>query len=217
MRFCTTFILLALCLCAYAAEDVRAPKEPTEPFIDSMDDAAEASADGKNSTTVVTNAQTQKRQARWRIRAFYVDGRMVEGLASFAYTEYVTDFFEGQNRYYRKLSLAETASIRVNRWKPVLSKAEEDRQLYYFMPELYRIIARDGEIYRLDKRMKMLDMVELSTQRGNTRIYMYFADYWLGEEEEEGQWENSGSRDFDYNAVHPNPETVYRIDFIAEE
>jgi len=141
---------------------------------------------------------------------------MVEGLASFAYTEYVTDFFEGQNRYYRKLSLAETASIRVNRWKPNLSAAEEGRQLYYFMPEIYRVIARDGEVYRLDKRMKMLDMIELRTQRGNTRVYTYFADYWLGDEDE-GQWENSGSPDFDHNATHPNPATVYRIDFIAEE
>jgi hypothetical protein len=169
-------------------------------------------------TTVTTNAETPRRLTHWHVRVFYVDGRMIEGVVALAHTDYVIDYTENGNRFYKRLSIAETASIRVNRWKPQIASGDERRTLYFFMPELYRIIARDGEVYRLDKRMKMLDSFELRTPRGSTRVYLYFADYWTGaSKEDDGQWENSGSRNFNHNNTRPHPETVYRIDFISEQ
>jgi len=209
-------ILLALFLSVFSLYGIQPPNEPKEPDFTAPDPAPDQGEEApKNTTAVVTNTITSGKPADWRVRVFFIDGRMLEGVTSLGYSEYVVDFVENGNKFYKKLSLSETASIRVNRWKAVHSESEEERELYFFMPELYRVITRSGEVYRLYKRMKMLDTIDLATQRGNTRVYSYFADYWLGTEDK-GQWENSGSEEFDYNDTHPNPQTVYRIDFISE-
>jgi hypothetical protein len=205
----TLFFILAAAFLVYGLEEPREPRVPEAQFPGSETTAT-------NYTSVSTNqVVTPARAAKWRVRVFYVDGRTLEGVAEFAYTDYFIEFDEQKTKFYRKLSLAETASIRVNRWKGVLSSGDEKRALYFFMPELYRVITKGGEVYRLDKRMKILDTLEITTARGTARVYTYFADYWSGTEEY-GQWENSGSAEFGYNDTRPHPETVYRIDFIAE-
>lgn len=185
--------------------------EPVLPRAPSLPDNSMSQAP-TNRTQIVTNPSTVTADYRWRVRVWFVDGRSLEGEVLFPFNEFMVDQILDGRRFYRKITLAEMTSIRVRRWVPQ-AKTSPGRQLYYFMPAIYRIIPKTGSDLHLDKRMKMLDSMEVRTPAGKTRVYAYFADYWIGHTDD-GHWENSGSRDFAWNNTRPNLKTVYRIDFL---
>lgn len=199
-----------LCALLFAAALLEAapiePRLPKEPVI--ADDAVRP-----NGTTVRTNAPDPVKGFPCRVRIFFVDGRKYEGQIVLPFDRFMVTHTDGRLAFIRELKLPEIASIRVIRWKPELSRKSR-RSLYYFYPETYRIIAVDGAEFRLAKRLKMLDSVDLVTRMGSSRVFAYFADYWIGSTDD-GHWENARSRRFDYNNTRPNSGIVYRIDFLA--
>jgi len=197
--------LLAAALNAYALRDPVSPRLPVLPAGAGTDEVT-------NRTVVVTNPQAARPVYRWKVRVWFVNGGSLTGSADFPFGEFVVDHTLDGRRYYRRLTLAETASIRVRRWDPQ-ARSSRGKQLYYFLPAVYRIIPRSGAELHMDKRMKMLDSIDVTTASGVTRVYSYFADYWVGGSND-GYWENSGSRVFASNRTRPHPQTVYRIDFL---
>ena len=211
--------VVSVSLWATGSQGLRMPTAPNAPRAPTVvtNQAPVRVASATNAAQSNVRDGITRQFTDWKVRIFFVDGRMLEGTVSLEVSEYIVDFTINGIRFHRNLSFSETASIRVNRWVPMPSTAErvegQSGTLYYFMPELYRIIARDGEVYRLDKRMKIFDTFVLHTPRGNTRVYSYFADYWIGTEGD-GQWQNSGSKDFNHNNTRPHSGAVYRIDFL---
>jgi len=211
VRLVSFFPAVCLVLLACPLGAVLDPVTPRLPVIPN------GSGDGQetNRTTIVTNPQAPATGTRYRVRVWFVNGSSLEGSAVFPFSRYTVEQTIGGRRYYRTLTLDETGSIRVRRWVPVIMSSQ-GKELYYFLPGLYRILPKTGTELVLDKRMKMLDSFDIATPAGVTRVYSFFADYWIGRRED-GHWENSGKRDFFWNNSRPHPGTVYRIDFLGRQ
>lgn len=202
MRRIVTFALVAAVAASVPAAlaGVTGPKDPNTPKIRDFDD---------NTSSSRTN-ETPKGRA-YPVTVHLAGGKTVNGSIRVEFDSFRVRHTADGFTWDKELRFDELAELRIVYWKAEKSKSSAE-QLYYFLPARYVAVTADGSRIPLATRLKELDSFLLHSGYGTTRLFAYFADYWVGSEDD-GYWKNAKKRQFDWNSTHPNQAVVWRIVF----
>jgi len=197
-------ILILVIIAAPLSVAVKAPVAPGAPTVKGS----------SNSRPLYNPSGSNKpNSGLFHVIVHLADGRTARGRVLLPQTVFRIRQTVNGFRYLKTIPLSELRSLSILSWQPLSrGAAGSGRTLFYFLPSTFELITEGGRTL-IKQRLKQFDALLLSSRYGSTKVYGYFADYWVGTGRN-GRWLNSGSRNFCYNARHPDPACLVRIVFL---
>ena len=201
---------------------VDEPTEPIPPTVETLELVQSPESTTSNETNQTDNSSendpnyemVEKTVYEYSATVFRRDGSSANGKITVPLRE--LDVLHKVNGidYRKTIPLEDIKGLTILEWRGSKMSGKEGKSgQYQFAPIIFDVTHRSGEIYRINHAIRQLYSLKLSNIHGETMLYTIFIDHWGRNDQGETGWKVSRSTDFDFNSIHPNLQSVVRIEF----
>ena len=203
---CIVLCVLVLLLPFLIFSNVRGPRPPEEPQVQTFQDDSTADSQSSHATPAETGPW-------YSVEIFLEDGRQIRGRIPVEHEQFEVSHEVDGVEYKKRIHFKDVALFEIVAWKEIASSRAEG--MHYIMPDMYRIRTDDGLEVMVNRRFQMFDEFILRNVNGDARFFTYFVDYWVGDAKS-GYWENAKSESFPHVRHNPPGRVVRRIMFVPD-